>query len=63
MTRESIQELLKNSKKIQTFCNSAFEKVGNMYNNTYPGITNGWIHVYNWEAHIKEQKNKNKNKN
>lgn len=53
--RETIQKIIRESRSIKNYCNKSFEKVGKMFNMTYPGINKEWIQIYNWEAYLKEQ--------
>ena len=50
-----INKIIKESKNIRKYCNNSFQKIGKMFNMVYPGITQDWIHVNNWETYLKQQ--------
>ena len=58
--KQLIKETLNEGEKVKEFSNNSFKKVGKMFNMTYPGITEEWIQIDNWEHYIKSKKiNKN----
>ena len=61
--KQIIRNIIAESVQIQTFCNDSFKKIGKMFNMTYPGITEEWIGVNNWESYFKEKQRLNKIKN
>ncbi len=52
-----IENIIKESEKIRKYCNENFSKIGSIFNMTYPGISNEWIQIYNWETYIRNKNN------
>ena len=50
-----IRNIITESIQIQEFCNNSFKKIGKIYNMKYPGITEEWVGVNNWESYLKEK--------
>jgi len=51
-----IENLISEGEKIKEFSNNSFKKVGKMFKMTYPGITEEWIEINNWECYVKGEK-------
>ena len=51
-----VYNILTESTKIRTHCNELFNKIGDNYTCTYPGITNMWIQIDNYKQYLIKQK-------
>jgi hypothetical protein len=54
--KESIRNIINESERIRKHCNKSFEKIGKIFNMTYPGISKDWIHIYNMEVYLRENR-------
>ena len=51
-----VYNILTESTKIREHCNELFNKIGDNYTCTYPGITNMWIQIDNYKQYLIKQK-------
>ena len=56
--KEIINNIIYESEEIKKYANNLFYKIGKMFNMTYPGINDEWIHIGNWDVYIKSLKKK-----
>jgi len=50
--KEIIEDTIKETENIKEYCNKQFEGIGKKLNMIYPGISNEWIEIPNWNAYI-----------
>lgn len=50
--KETIEDTIKETENIKEYCNKQFEGIGKKLNMIYPGISNEWIEIPNWNAYI-----------
>lgn len=52
--KELIHNTAVEAENVRKYCNNSFEKVGKLFNMTYPGINKDWVEIHNWKQYEKD---------
>ncbi len=52
--RKLINNTAVEAENVRKYCNNSFEKVGKLFNMTYPGINKDWVEINNWKQYEKD---------